>query len=187
MDGDSSAWMPACLLRARAQRLGARVVQLEEGQRFTVGGAQFEVLAPPIDQAPLKTPHNNDSLVLRITHGRHSLLLTGDIERQIEWRLLGEGRLSHIDVLKVPHHGSRTSSTPEFLNAVRPAFALISAGFANSFGNPHRDVLERLTERHAAVFRTDLWGRVSVRTDGRRFEVETSRWESEGPGFESPF
>jgi competence protein ComEC len=77
------------------------------------------------------------------------------------------------DVLKVAHHGSRTSSTEEFLGAVRPAFALISAGFENSYGHPHPTVVERLREHHAAILRTDLDGMITIRTDGRRIKVET--------------
>jgi len=71
----------------------------------------------------------------------------------------------------VAHHGSRTSSTEEFLNAVQPAFAVISAGFENSYGHPHPTVVQRLREHHAVILRTDLDGLITIRPDGRR-----SRW-----------
>jgi competence protein ComEC len=111
--------------------------------------------------------------VLRVAYGRHAFLLAGDVERPIEWRMLDAGELRHADVLKVAHHGSKTSTTQEFLGAVSPAFAVISAGLDNSYGHPHRDVVERLAERHTAVFRTDRDGLVTILSDGRRLRAET--------------
>ena len=105
--------------------------------------------------------------MLRIGYGSRSFLLTGDMERGIEAKLLASGADLHADVLKVGHHGSRTSSTQAFLDAVSPSVALISAGFENGFGHPHPDVLGRLSARHAAILRTDLDGLVTARTDGR--------------------
>jgi competence protein ComEC len=124
---------------------------------------------------------NNDSLVLRISYGSRSFLLTGDMERGIEARLLA-GLLSgspdlHADVLKVGHHGSRTSTTAAFLDAVSPSVALISAGFENGFGHPHPDVLGRLSARHAAILRTDLGGLVTARTDGKRLWYALQAWQ----------
>jgi competence protein ComEC len=80
-----------------------------------------------------------------------------------------------VTLLKVGHHGSRTSSSEEFLEAVKPQFALISAGYLNQFHHPHRDVLSRLAERHTMVLRTDQHGLLTFRTDGRRVEVQTYR------------
>src|SRR5262249_14994054 len=125
---------------------------------------------------PRAKPGNNDSLVLRLRYGRHTFLLTGDIEKQVEWGLLDRGVVEHADVLKVAHHGSKTSTTPDFLERVRPAVALISAGYENNYRLPHKDVVARLEDSHAAVLRTDLWGLVTVRSDGRRLRVETARW-----------
>src|SRR6185295_12572070 len=100
---------------------------------------------------------------------------TGDMEKQIEAQLSADGRLAHVDVLKVPHHGSKTSSTADFLDQVHPEFAIISDGFENSYGHPHPDVLARLEERGAHVLRTDRDGLVSIRSDGRRLYVDTGR------------
>src|SRR5205807_6258830 len=83
--------------------------------------------------------------------------------------------LQHTDVLKVAHHGSRTSSTEEFLSAVTPAFAVISDGFENSYGHPHASIIERLEQHHAEILRTDQQGLITIRTDGRRLAVETYR------------
>lgn len=175
-------------LRQAALGRGVRIVTLQPGQRFRYGGAQIEVLAPlPGHQTSEKFP-NNDSLVLRVSYGRNSFLFTGDIERSVERELVAAGTLQHADVLKVPHHGSRTSSTEPFLDRVRPAFAVISAGFENQFHNPHPDVVKRLEGLHAAVLRTDLDGLVSFRADGRRIRFETPASPDERyPGLYGPF
>ncbi len=146
--------------------------RLKPGDVFDYGGARFEVLSGSASVPP----SNNDSVVLRLTHGRRSFLLTGDIERAVEAELVASGALLKADVLKVSHHGSRTSTTPEFLECAQPAVALISAGFENQFRNPHPDVIARLEASHASVFRTDQWGFVSVRTDGRRLAIDAWRW-----------
>ncbi len=162
-------------LRARANTFGIPIVMRQAGERFRYGGAEFEVLSPPAGSKPSVDPHNNDSLVLRVQHGTHSFLLPGDAEKAVERRLLDEGLIRHTDVLKVAHHGSRTSCSADFVEALHPAFAIISAGFANPYRNPHPEVVARLRNLPAAVYRTDTWGLVTIRTDGRRFEVETMR------------
>ncbi|HLY20659.1 MAG TPA: ComEC/Rec2 family competence protein [Bryobacteraceae bacterium] len=172
-NSDNPAW---CALRDKALADGVRIVPLHRGQRFQYGGAQLEVLAPAVDYLPKDAPHNNDSLAFRLTFGRHSFLLCGDIERQIEAELVAEGLVHRTDVLKVAHHGSRTSSTPAFLDLALPTFAVISAGFENSYGHPHPDVIERIEDRHAGLLRTDLDGLITVRSDGRRLELEVARW-----------
>ncbi len=161
-------------LRAEAARCGVRIVAMEAGRHFRYGGAEIEVFAPEHGHEPSARAPNNDSLVLRIGYGRRSFLFTGDIERKVEAELATAG-LPHADVLKVPHHGSRTSSTAPFLDAVRPAFALISAGYENSFGNPHETVVERLDGLRTLILRTDLDGLISVRSDGQRIRFETPR------------
>jgi len=162
-------------LRDAARRAGVKIVPMTAPQHFSFGGAQVEVLAPLADYIPVDTPKNNDSLVMRLRYGRHSFLLTGDAERPVERRMLEENEIEPTDVLKVGHHGSHTSSSAEFLGAVAPVFAVISVGELNSYGHPHKDVLERLSQAGAAIYRTDADGLVSIRTDGRRFRVETWR------------
>jgi competence protein ComEC len=169
---DTPAWRK---LREAAERIGARIRPLGAPAHFAFGGAEIEVLAPLPGYVAADEAKNNDSLVLRIVYGLHSFLLTGDVERQIELGMFAENELRHSDVLKVAHHGSRTSSTEIFLDAVHPAFAVISAGFENSYGHPNREVLERLGRGGAAVLRTDLDGLVTIRSDGHRLHVETNR------------
>jgi competence protein ComEC len=169
---DSPTWRT---VRERAAGVGARIVPMETPRRFAFGGAEIEVLAPTPDYVPAEIPKNNDSLVLRVRYGKTTFLLTGDVERQIERRMLDDNGVLHADVLKVAHHGSKTSSTEEFLSAVQPSFAVISDGFENSYGHPNRDVLERLREHHVVVLRTDEDGLISFLSDGRRLRVETFR------------
>jgi competence protein ComEC len=151
---------------------GVRITPLLAPAKFAFGGAEIEVLAPLPDYVPGDTPKNNDSLVLRVSFGRHSFLLCGDVEKQVERRMVEEGEIQLTDVLKVAHHGSRTSSTEEFLTAASPLFAVISAGYENSYGHPNRDVLDRLASHQAVVYRTDRDGLVSIRTDGKRLSVD---------------
>jgi competence protein ComEC len=155
-------------IHEQAEALGITIRHLHRGDRFP----NIEVLAPSIDYLPGAAPKNNDSLVLRLSHGRHSFLLTGDMEKQIEAELVSEHLLAaRIDVLKVGHHGSKTSSTEDFLNAVHPAFGVISVGYQNSYGHPTRQTLEHLEARKTEILRTDEHGLISIRSDGRYLEV----------------
>jgi len=168
----SEAWS-AVEEKARARHV--KVVPMRGGRHFDFGGARIEVLSPPADYVPAESPKNNDSLAMRISYGRRSFLLTGDMEKPMEYRLLADGDALRADVLKVGHHGSNTSSMGPFLDAVSPMFAVISDGFENSFRHPHPQVLERLAAHRAGVLRTDRQGLVTVRTNGERIWVETFR------------
>ncbi|MGB9612287.1 MAG: ComEC/Rec2 family competence protein, partial [Bryobacteraceae bacterium] len=138
----------------------------------SLGGLPCRVLAPARGQPWSGRPQNNDSLVLELRHGRHTFLLTGDIEAPVEARLAEEGLLAPVQVLKVPHHGSRRSATEWLLERTRPAVALISAGEGNSYGLPHPETVGRLRAARALVLRTDEDGLVAVCSDGRYLEVE---------------
>jgi competence protein ComEC len=166
----SAAWTA---VRKAALAEKTKIVALTSGASFKYGNTQIEVLSPPADYLPGESPKNNDSLALRVTYGQRSFLLTGDMEKPMEARLLASGQTVQADVLKVGHHGSNTSSTDPFLDAVAPAYAVISDGFENSFHHPHPQVLARLAAHHAEVLRTDHEGLITVRTDGRRIWVET--------------
>jgi len=162
-------------LLATAARLHIPIDVMHAGGAFPLGGTIIEPLSPPTDYA-ISRPGNNDSLAFRISYGSRSFLLTGDMERSMEYRLLGDSRVSHVDVLKVGHHGSKTSTTQEFLDATAPSIAVISAGFENSFGHPHPDIVARLQQRHSTILRTDLDGLVTVRTDGQRVWFDETAW-----------
>jgi competence protein ComEC len=165
---------PATLLE-QARQQAVRVVEQHASGAIDFSGATVQVLAPALDYVPA-APGNNDSLVLRVVHGQRSLLLMGDLERVEEDRLLGRAALRS-DVLKVGHHGSRTSTSQQFLDAVAPSVALISAGYENSFGHPHPDVTSRLQARHTTVLRTDLDGLATIRTDGTQLHYWIQTWQ----------
>jgi competence protein ComEC len=147
-----------------------------------LGGAIVEVLAPCPSATPDRGPNDN-SLVVRIRYGRRAILLAGDAEHEAEHELVRTSRASlRADVLKVGHHGSRTSTTREWLEAVAPSTAVISCGIRNRFGHPHASTLATLGGAGARILRTDLDGAVVVTTDGERLDVETSsgaRWSRE--------
>jgi competence protein ComEC len=138
-----------------------------------IGGAQVKVLAPAPDYIPEATAKNDDSLVLEVSYGRHRVLLTGDAEMPVESELAASGLLRPVTLLKVGHHGSKTSSSEEFLDELKPQFAIISDGYRNQFHHPHPSVLQRLEEHHAAILRTDQRGLITFRTDGQHVELET--------------
>lgn len=119
---------------------------------------------------------NNASVVLRVQYGSTVMLLMGDAEREVEAQLLAKyrGQL-RADVLKVGHHGSHSSSSAEFLDAVRPRYALVSVGAGNSFNHPHPDTMRALAQRGAQVFRTDQQGTIAATSDGSRVTVAGSR------------
>jgi competence protein ComEC len=184
---DHIGGLPALVRNFRPQELwvgaipkldvpGVRIRTLRRGDAFRFGGAEFEALAPARDFEAGPKPHNNDSLVLRVRYGRHAFLLSGDIERSVENELLDEQVLTGAAVLKVAHHGSKTSTQDRLLDAVRPAFAVISSGASNSYGHPHPDVLQRLQERRIGVLRTDELGEITLHSNGRRLGVETEAW-----------
>lgn len=164
-----------------AGRLKIPVIAKRAGAAFDFSGASIEIVSPPEGYGNAK-PGNNDSLAFRIGFGSRSFLLTGDMERPMEALALSSGEALRADVLKVGHHGSKTSSTGPFLDAVSPSIAIISDGFENSFGHPNRQVLAALENRHAEIFRTDVNGLVTIRTDGRRLWAETMRSKA-GNGF----
>jgi competence protein ComEC len=170
---DSALWR---VIEDKARRHGAKTVSMVAGREFSYGGTHIQVLSPPADYEPGPAAKNNDSLVLRLTYGERAFLLTGDMEKEMEFRLVGDDRKLRSDVLKVGHHGSNTSSTDVFLDAVSPAFAIVSDGFENSFGHPHRNVLARLAAHHSTVLRTDVEGAITLRSDGRRMWMETARY-----------
>jgi competence protein ComEC len=116
---------------------------------------------------------NDDSVVLEIVYGDVAFLLPGDIGAGVERTLLPSLTRARIRILKVAHHGSRTSTSRELLEHWRPQIAIVSAGRGNTFGHPAPDVLERLESIGADVYRTDLDGQVTVTTDGQQVEVGT--------------
>lgn len=165
----------AARLLARARSLGTRVRRPSEvcGRATAAGSARIRVLWPcPRYRSAYDI--NDNSLVLRIDFGRRSLLFAGDAEQAAEQELLDARAVLRADVLKVGHHGSRTSTTAPFLAAVDPRLALISAGAGNRFGHPHAEVIERLRGGGRTVIELAREGGTLVTTDGRNLEIETA-------------
>lgn len=152
---------------AAARDASVPVYLVGRGDRISFGAAALELLWPPAAEADADLPStNNDSIVLRLRFGRRTLLLTGDAEADAEASLVRAGGELTCDVLKVAHHGSRTSSTQPFVNAARPALAIISVGQDSPHGHPHREVLERLRDSGALILTTGERGTITVTTDG---------------------
>lgn len=154
------------LLRAGG---GAGVIPARGGLSIAVDGVILEILHAPGDVCHARD--DEESLAIRIRYGDRSFLVTGDLGPGGE-RELAAG-LTAGDVLKVGHHGARTSTTKPLLDAFRPRLAVVSAGYGNRYGHPHPEVLERLAARGVAVYRTDRDGAVVVRTGGGAMTVET--------------
>jgi competence protein ComEC len=151
-----SRGLPALLEEAAA--LGISVERFHAGDRFGFGGVDMRVLAPEAGYANAGAAKNDDSLVMEMAYGKSRVLLEGDAEAPSERAMLANGRVQPATLLKVGHHGSRTSTTEEFLEAVRPREAVISVGRRNTFGHPRADVLARLEAEGARVYRTDRDG-----------------------------
>lgn len=142
---------------------------IEAGDVIQFGDVMVSVLWPP---AGGEKSTNNDSIVLRIQYGERSILLTGDIEQGAERALVMSQQQLHADVIKVPHHGSKTSSTEAFVSATKPQVAIISVGRTSRFGHPHKEVVERWQSSGATVLTTGRSGTITVTTDGRELNIK---------------
>ncbi len=176
-------------LRREAENRGLyRDVMADSPGAIMVDGVHLEQRHPMATFQPQLKRHgngsreeagdNNRSLVLKLTYGAVSVLFTGDIEREAESFMLQSGQDLRATILKVPHHGSRTSSTEAFVRAVNPRVAVISVQRDSRFGHPHPDVVERYTTLGAHIFRTDAHGAITIRTDGQAVWVEPYIGES---------
>ncbi|HVF22982.1 MAG TPA: ComEC/Rec2 family competence protein [Pyrinomonadaceae bacterium] len=144
---------------------------LQAGDVIRFGDVAIHVLWPPAAISPNEPSRNDDSVVLRLTLGKRSILLTGDIEKSAERALSASAESLQADVVKVPHHGSRSSSTVPFVAATRPPFAIISVGQSSIFGHPHAEVVERWQASGAEVLTTGKCGTITVTTDGTDLTV----------------
>jgi competence protein ComEC len=160
----------ALLDEARAR--GIRIVHRVSGEQFQWGGVAGTVLWPP-DSTSVPEASNDDSLVMRLTDGDVHFLLTGDIQAPVEDKLAADRVPLAAEFLKVPHHGSKTSSTPAFLAAVAPRVAAVSVGEGNQFGQPVESVVQRYAEAGVRLLRTDRDGAITVLTNGQSLEVHT--------------
>ena len=145
---------------------------MQPGEGFQMGRARFTFLAPLADYSN----ENDGSYVIRLDYGEISALFAGDAESDSEKDQLtlygsAEGGYLDVDILKVGHHGSASSTTENYLAAVTPTYAVISCGAGNDYGHPHREVILRLSQAGSLTLRTDLAGDVVFRTDGETIEL----------------
>ena len=165
--------MPTEALIDRAARHGISVEPQRAGRDLRIDGVRIRVLHPPQPDWERRRVRNDDSVVLEITYGDVALLLTGDIGAEVEQSIVPLLTPARIRILKVAHHGSRTSSSQSLLDAWRPQVAVISCGRGNRFGHPAPEVLRRLEAIGATVLRTDRDGQITIETDGRSVRTRT--------------
>jgi len=149
------------------------VRHLRGGDLIAHGGMRLRVLHPPQPDWERRRVRNDDSIVLEATIGDVAILLTGDISAEVERAIVPTLSRARIRILKVAHHGSRTSTSDDLLQAWRPQLALVSAGRGNSFGHPAPQVLSRLDAAGVRVLRTDRDGQITIDTDGRAVSWKT--------------
>lgn len=148
------------------------ITEAELGNVITLGEAEAEIIAP---NSSKYNGANNYSIGIILTHGNNDFLFTGDAEKLAEKEMLAAGKLSHVRVYKAGHHGSDTSSSADFLNAISPEYAVIMCGTGNSYGHPHVEVVERLSEYVKNIYRTDLNGNIIFESDGINLQIRTER------------
>lgn len=152
---------------------GGGIVIPKAGDTYSFGSASIEILSCSSD-------YGNDSIVLVVRYGENSFLFTGDMERESEIALCDKYSDEYpIDVLKVAHHGSDTSSSYRFIRMIMPQYAIISVGEGNSYGHPTDAVLSRLSDANVKTYRTDLNGDIWVFSDGENITIETDKQASE--------
>jgi len=158
---------------ATMKESGVPVQKISIGDVLRVGNVTAQVLWPPPSRDENAPSRNNDSIMLLLRFGDRGLLLTGDIEKEGEASVLKEGIALRSDVVKVAHHGSKTSSTAAFVATTHPSLAIISVGRRSMFGHPNREVVERWRASGAEVMATGQRGTITIVTDGRVLNVST--------------
>ncbi len=146
---------------------GINYIDAKVGSTYTLGSSDFQILAPYVID---NENYNNCSVSLKVTCNNNSFLFTGDAEKEVEQTLLNNNLDLSADVIKVPHHGSSTSSSIEFLRAVSPEYAVISCGRQNDYGHPHKETMQSLRRLSVTTHRTDKQGTVVCVSDGNNIE-----------------
>ena len=162
-------------LHRKAREMNVEPVTLEIGKPLHIGEARLILLHPGaeflMDRGNRESSQNDLSLVFRLEYRQFSMLFTGDIERGGEEHLLTSGVPLKALFLKAPHHGSRSSNTPGFIQAVQPRAVIFSSGYLNPWRHPHPEVVERYRKAGAEIWRTDLNGAIVITTDGTHHKV----------------
>ena len=150
-----------------------KLIYVKEGDVLKIGGIKISIIHPE-NKLMINNPMNNNSIVCKVEYNSFSMLLTGDIEMEAEELILRKNINLKADVLKVAHHGSKTSTTGEFLKAINPKVALIGVGKNNNFGHPSNEVIQRLKENGTRIYRTDENGEISITVNkkGRIIKIQ---------------
>jgi competence protein ComEC len=148
-------------------------VKVSRGEVLEIDGVKIEVLYPTFNANENAPSDNNNSLVFRVVYGSRSFLFTGDIEAQTERILAEQPEKLTADVVKVAHHGSKTSSTEDFVNVTRAKFAVISVGRESPYGHPHTQTLENWQKANAQILTTGESGTITFTSDGTDLQLET--------------
>ncbi|MCB2310571.1 MBL fold metallo-hydrolase [Clostridium tagluense] len=149
---------------------GMKVSEPKPGETFNLGTAKCTILAP--NNSKYKDL-NNYSVVVKLEFGSNSFLLTGDAEDISEGEILAKGFNIKADLLKVGHHGSRSSTTDKFLNKVNPKYAVISSETGNDYGHPHKETMDKLKNKNISVYRTDELGTIIATSNGKTISFNT--------------
>lgn len=169
--GNNPPIAPYMALLDEAKSLNVNIRTLRAGDALAFGSAQIQVFAPFANYTPSAEPANDDSLVLRAAYGATAVLLEGDAEAPVEHAMLAEPGLQST-LLKVGHHGSLTSTTPEFLARVAPQWAVISCGAHNRYGHPREEILQELETAGVRTVSTDIHGAACFRLDGKSVQPD---------------
>ena len=156
----------------RVYSKGVSIHEDMRGQSIDVDILYLLILHPI---KPLMDDTNNNSIVLRLSYGSINFLFTGDAEKEAEASILESGLPVQADILKVGHHCSRTSSSAQFLDAVKPEVAVYMAGEGNRYGHPHQETINTLTSVGAKIYGTDIYGNIIVTTDGEALSIKTEK------------
>lgn len=151
---------------------GASINEALRGKSIEVDGLTLFILHPV---KPLFDDTNNNSIVLRLSYGSIDFLFTGDAEKEAEASILGAGLAVQADILKVGHHGSKSSSSTQFLGTVKPKVAIYMAGVGNRYGHPHEETLTALTEIGVEIYGTDIRGTITVTADGEAYTLQSGK------------
>ncbi|MEO8040604.1 MAG: DNA internalization-related competence protein ComEC/Rec2 [Betaproteobacteria bacterium] len=175
-------WVATPLPEGHAALASAHPAPCIAGQRWEWSGVRFDMLHPEADSYNSPGVRDNArSCVLKISTGGAALLMAADIEKDSERSLLARGTGLTADILVAPHHGSRTSSTPEFISAVQPNVTIFSVGYRNRFGHPAPDVVARYRSVGSRIVRTDEGGAIRVVLNERGWSLE--RWRDARPRY----
>ena len=149
----------------------AKIIEAKPGLHFDLEDIAFDILGPMHEYNNM----NNSSVITKVYFQNQTFLFQGDAEKESEKDILNSGVNLQANVIKLGHHGSKTSSTKEYLMAVQPSFAVISCGINNKYNLPNQEVLDTLSEQKIEYRRTDKNGDILLRTDGEKLYLETEK------------